>query len=76
MREKIWKAPNGWIVKRLFASKDSVEVADQIMRDKNITWSDLWFLLRVYHFSKWNRTNILFVISITSLILAIVSVLI
>lgn len=45
MRNKIWEAPNGWIVKRSFLSKDAVEIADQIMRCKNITWSDLWFLM-------------------------------
>lgn len=68
MIRKIWRAPNGWITQRLLASKDSVKVADQIMKEKNLTWSDLWFLMRAYHFRKWNRTKILLVISITSLI--------
>lgn len=73
MRNKIWEAPNGWIVKRSFLSKDSVEIADQIMRCKNITWSDLWFLMEVYHFSKWNKTKVLLMLSIYSLMFALVA---
>ena len=47
-----YKAPFYWIVRRDTASDSDEKTAQDIMREKDISWWDLYFLLKAYVFDK------------------------